>query len=201
MIYTYNFHLIAPFLLIFTAGCATTQGPANGNDISKNFYTWGLQANFATDYKVGRHSSTKLGQAKNFLFEASGPDGRLIRASLNEVSDENQASHLLAEELAKLRSIYEFHRDPYFAIISKSTSCPDQYQLSEEKFEGGRFLLQAFANSRETLGACTESTAQHKALLLLLSCGKNFIKIESFIPKQNFNSSDVESIRSIQCVR
>lgn len=128
-----------------------------------------------------------------------------IQISRYLISDRYLRERIFSEKLAKLLSIYDSVRDPYFAVISKEIQCPMAYRPSLERFEDSRqgrhSFVRAYANDRNTWGACNSGDARKVALFHLISCQESIVQVEAFAPTGEVNSNIEQKIKSLQCFR
>ena len=131
-------------------------------------------------------------------------DDLKIEVDSHRTANENETNRLMKEQISKLLSIYDPHRDPYFAILTKNTSCPKEFQLEEVKNlkdSVKRSVFRGYTNERGTWGACTPDLAKQKAYSVFFVCEDRFIKVD-FRSSNNFSNSKIEEmISSIQCFR
>src|SRR5205814_2272389 len=103
---------------------------------------------------------------------AKTQDGRVLRVQELQGGDSNQGDNFIQGKLFQLHSIYEPHRDPYFAALTKDTLCPEKFKLTSRKsVKTANFkaeVLSLYANDRLTYGACTEEQAAFRTFVALL---------------------------------
>ncbi|MBI3543057.1 MAG: hypothetical protein HY075_07270 [Deltaproteobacteria bacterium] len=161
----------------------------------------GLALNLPRPYEITERATSRDGDSTVESAEARAGDGRVVRVQkLGGVSPE-LADRLVRDRLFQIESIYEPHRDPYFASLTKNTSCPARFQPVRRR-EGAVETLALFANDRLTYGACTSDLAAYRVLVSFVDCSRsrNVFVVEYFVPARLFGAEDEAFTRSLQCL-
>jgi hypothetical protein len=178
-----------------------------GQGLAKVLPTLGLQAPFSDEYRVSASSSEPQSGIQMESLEAAAADGRVVRLQKFGGVSPDQGNRFIQERVFQLKSIYEPHREPYFAVLTKTTACPKQFKLVQQadvntassKLE----IYSLYANDRLTMGACTNEQATYRAFVALLECSKSqsVFVVESFVPTRLSGDADVSGIKSIACLQ
>jgi hypothetical protein len=165
----------------------------------------GLRASFSDGYQVSERSEDTHSEIVVKNLSANTGDGRVVRVQELVGADAKQGDSFIQGKLFQLNSIYEPHRDPYFAVLTKDTVCPGKFKLTHRKSvktaEGSIDVLALYANDRMTYGACTEEQAAFRAFVALVQCkgGKSLYVVESFVPVKLLSDVDARTIDTIRC--
>lgn len=189
-------------LLFFLSAC-THQGPKISSG-SPWLAGLGLSGQFAPDWKSVGRNEAKLGLVQLEVLELAGANGRSLVVHRYRMESAAAAQELQTQKLQEFKSVYDPRIDPYFAIVTKETRCPDRFLPLVEaapKKASSLNLVSAFANERNTIGACTEDLAQKRYYFASLTCGATFTQFEEFIPLSQAPSREAPSeLRSLDCL-
>lgn len=154
--------------------------------------------------KVVRESKISVGAVTVTIKEAEGADRRFLRFSSYETKSDEIARQLLREKTAELSSVYDNHIDPYFAAITKGTSCPEKFQPRKQEVSKGSttlYIYSMFATDRNAIGACSSDLASKRALIGFLVCGAYLFEIEQFSNiNEDISSEILKETSSLQCL-
>lgn len=189
------------FLFLFTS-CA--HSPATKNEDSSWLSTLGLRTHLAPSWKITRRHESQMGAGQLTVVELKNPNGLSLALRSYKMTSISAAQDMQAQKIALLSSVYDARIDPYFAVITKQTSCPNDFLPKTEsvpKNGSNLLLVSAYANERNTIGACTEDLVRSRAYFAFLTCGPVFTQVEKFVPLPLADASaDQVELRSIDCL-
>jgi len=189
--------------LALLAGCASSE-PRPSSEIAEKLEAFNIRSSFFHKFSVTDERTARSKQVELHQIDAEAAGGRELQVSIYKMPSPEKAESLKRDKTAQILSVYDSHIDPYFALLTKATVCPEEFQPQQEEEEGtggSRRLFFLFANDRNTIGACTKNIASRRAAISLLACESNFIQVEVYAPIQEWGSTDQDDVRSIDCFR
>lgn len=189
--------------LALLAGCASSE-PRPSSEISEKLEAFNIRSNFVHNFSVTDERTARSKQVELHQIDAKAAGGRELQVSIYKMPSPEKAESLKKEKVAQILSVYDSHIDPYFALLTKATVCPEEFQPQQEEKAGTRGsprLFFLFANDRNTIGACTKKIASRRAAIALVVCESNFIQVERYTPIQEWSHTDQDDVRSIDCFR
>jgi hypothetical protein len=194
------------FASLGCAGAPVTQKPpsAQPQSAAEMLRTLGLQSAWPDTYRVTESSDETADTVRIHDSVAHSPEGGVMRVRKMAGADLNQGQAFIQEKIFQLHSIYEPHRDPYFAVLTKDSDCPAKFRLRQRKSEktaGSEVeIFSLYANDRMTYGACTEEQASYRASVALILCkaSGDLFTVENFIPAHLAQGTD-RNIESLRC--
>ena len=181
-------------LWVFSSSCSSSM------NIKKNNSSPLPKIKFKRSYNQLQDNENQAGSIRERYIVWKDDRNAILNLKIVFTESAEQAERLLKDKEAQLYSVYEEHIDPYFAVVTKKTQCPEQYQIKKTKREGSNASVYSmFANDWDTLGACNQEMAKKHALRSFLICGSNFIQMDKFVPIQYWNDSDIIENESLTC--
>lgn len=129
-------------------------------------------------------------------------NGSELKITVTEVDSNELAVSLLKERVEKTLSIYDGHIDPYFAIITKKVSCPQEFMIQRmnDLKHTTDFMFGMYANFQNSIGACTKDMAEKRAIVRYFTCRNRLVEIEKFVPLKVLGNKELEDMQSFNCL-
>lgn len=116
----------------------------------------------------------------------------------------SEAEKLIKEKRNAIRNLFDPKLSPYFQGVTKNVVCPKEYwpKITEKNDkEKTNIVFVMDANKRRVTGVCNDSSKYYKLIKVLLFCKnkENLHEIDYYIPKEDFNVDDLQSVSHISC--
>ena len=148
---------------------------------------------------------TRFFNSNSFVvLESEGKGERFILSKFSDSGIE-RLNNFYFEKIAKLKSIYDDTRDPYFAVITKSTSCPPPFfpeiVESNNKIKDlpDQFMMFGFASRMDRIGVCDKESAKKRFFIKVLKCLGQVYFFEWFVEIEKLDPRYKEEMFTLDC--
>ena len=193
------FILSAVILLIVIAAF-----PTDRNSLLKNqLDSWQVHTPSLQNYRIIERDSNIIKDSRvqdvTAIFE-----NRTLQIKKLSLLTEDVANAYIQQKKAEIESVFEPSRSPYFQGLTTTIECPKEFrpiynESINEKNNVSYYIL--YANERFDFGICSKESTIYKEIIGFTYCknAKDVYQLKYFVPNEEFNQTDEETIRSFSC--